>query len=65
MLADRVCATPITILHGLKLMATLPQGYEISREEKEISRDDFIAKYSNDDDEVEYVVTFSSTDVFS
>lgn len=33
----------------------LYQGYEISREEKEISRDDFIAKYSSEDGEVEYV----------
>jgi hypothetical protein len=32
------------------------QGYEISREEKEIPRDDFIARFQDEGGEVESVV---------
>ena len=32
------------------------QGYEISREEKEIPRDDFIARFQDEGGEVELVV---------
>lgn len=38
------------------------QGYEISREEKEIPRDDFIARFQDENGEVELVIEEGCSD---
>jgi len=51
MLADRVRLHHVFVIDADKLC----QGYEISREEKEIPRDDFIARFQDETGEVESV----------